>query len=155
MIEFKGAPDNKVTLLKLQNLEMLTERGMRQGWFAFGDDLKREANREILRTPKGGRVYVRRIRGGRRRRHVASSPGESHANMSGRLRKSLGWIVRGASELEFGYGVDVGRDAPEYAAPIEFGSRRMKPRPSLQNAIRAKIKDAQNNFDRQIGRAMK
>lgn len=136
-------------LIKAKELKRLTRRSIRHGWFELGADLKRTANREILRKPKSGRTYYVSGPSGRRRRHVASAPGETHANLSGELRKSLSWKVRGYTQLEFGYGVDDSgagkQDAPLWAL-IEFGTKRIKARPSLQNAIKATNRNAIRYF---------
>lgn len=129
-------------LIKLENANALTEKGIRKAWFAVGQDLKRTADSNILKKPKSGRLYIRKDRAGRRRKHRASAPNETHANMTGALRKSMGWKVHGAQML-FGYGVT--REPPEYAAAIEFGTKdgRIKPRPSLQNAIEERKKNTE------------
>lgn len=135
--------DSRRVLLKATKLVAITQRSIRHGWFALGGDLRRTANKEILRRPKSGIVYYIRGPSGRRRRHVASAPGETHANRSGTLRRSLGWIVRGHKSLEFGYGVD--KPAPDYAE-IEIGYGNVKPRPSLLNAIRDTNRNATRYF---------
>lgn len=134
-----------------------TRRAIRQAWFDLGIDLKSAASAEILRKPKGGRVYVVRGPGGRRRRHVASAPGETHANLTGRLRRSISWKVHGTDSMRFGYGVSTrpSEDAPRYDEYVEFGTRRMEPRPSLDNAISEKQRDAERNFLDSMDRAFR
>lgn len=123
---------------RLKQGDKRIKRGIRKGWFRVGRDWKSEANQATLQKPKGGRVYFVRGPSGRRRRHVASAPGESHANLKGDLRKSLSWKVRGSDELDVGYGV-AGREAPDYAGAIEFGKTNrpntIEPRPTIQNAV--------------------
>jgi HK97 gp10 family phage protein len=121
-------------------------RAIRHAWFDYGKDLKVNANKAILAKPRYGRVYVIRGPSGRRRRHVASRPYESHANMTGRLRRSISWKVRGHTEMTFGYGVSTTalNTAPDYAFFVEFGTSRMVERPSLGNAIEG------NDFDRHL-----
>lgn len=148
--------DNPKAFLKMMGLEGATRRSIRHAWFELGKDLRAEANREILRKPKSGRVYVVRGRGGRRRRHVASAPGETHANLTGKLRRSIGWKVSGSDQMDFGYGVaSTGRNAaPPYAPAIEFGRAdgSIAPRPSLQNAIRATQRRVPVEFEDQMER---
>lgn len=139
--------DTNRVLFELENANVLVEKGIRKAWFAVGQDVKRTANAEILRKPKSGRTYVRRDKAGRRRRHIASAPGETHANQSGRLRKSIGWKVNGA-QMRFGYGVT--REAPEYADWVEFGTKKMEARPSLQNAI----KETNRNTEQELVNAV-
>jgi HK97 gp10 family phage protein len=154
MIEIKADPTNyRVLLIKFDQALQFSERAIRQGFFRLGRDLKASADREILRRPKGGRVYLIRGPGGRRRRHIASAPGETHANFSGRLRRSIGWEVRGAQELEFGYGAGPEAGAvPRYGIFLEFGTRRMEPRPSLRNAIGDIERNAEAHFDQALAR---
>lgn len=124
-------------LARINEHAELTEKTIRRVWFELGKELKQTANREILARDKLGRVYIIRGPGGRRRRHVASAPGQSHANRSGRLRRSISWRIKGHESLAFGYGVSTtaGDAAPDYDAFVEFGTRNMAARPSLLNAI--------------------
>ncbi len=135
---------------ELGEIEVRTDRAIRAMWFNLADDLKKRANAEILRKPKGGRVYIRRTRGGRRRRHVASAPGETHANDTGKLRKSIGWKVHGNNDLVFGYGVT--GPAPKYDEFVEFGTRKMEARPSLENAVNYTQGNTQSHFEHAMNR---
>lgn len=135
-VKFIKNSGNKKVIGKITGLENLTKRGIRQGMFKSGKSLVGRASSEILRKPKSGRVYIIRDSLGRRRRHVASAPGETHANLTGQTRRSLGFQLHGTRQLEFGYGVSTGKSGSDWAEFLEFGTRRMKPRPSLQNAIR-------------------
>ena len=139
--------ENRKTFLAIQNMDQVSRRVMRQGWQRFGKDLRDEASKEILRKPKSGRTYIRRDRAGRRRRHIASAPGETHANRTGATRRGLSWKVRGSTEMEFGYGVIHQRPATAWSGFLEFGTMKMEPRPSLQNAIAARTRTALNHFE--------
>ena len=141
---FTGDRANQRVYVQIDSLEELTRRAIRHGWFTLGKDLRQTASKEILRRPKSGRVY--RVRGpsGRRRRHVASAPGETHANLTGAARRSLGWVVTGSRSMEWGYGVD--KSAPEYVKHLEFGTKRMAARPSLQNAMDAVHRNSKMYF---------
>ncbi len=137
VLTVESSRGNKRHLVTLARTEELVRRSIRQAWFELGKNLKAEANQEILRKPKSGRVYVIRGPAGRLRRHRASAPGETHANLSGRLRKSISWKVFGEDSMVFGYGVSttVKNKSPRYDKFVEFGTRNMDPRPSLENAI--------------------
>jgi len=138
-------------LLKIQHAGELTKQGIRQGFFSLGRDLKAMANEDILRRPKKGRTYVVRGPSGRKRRHVASAPGESHANLSGKARRSIGWKVYGAERLEFGYGA--GPDTPpDYVDYLEHGTSRMAARPSIGNSVAKNLRNADVHFIKQITR---
>lgn len=149
MIKMIPGRNNREIYVEIDNLAEKTERSIRHGFFDLGADLARSANKEILRKPKGGRTYIIRSRSsGRKRRHVASAPGETHANMFGDARRSIGWKVRGSSELEFGYGVD--KDAPDHVVFLEDGTVKMQPRPSIGNAVEGSDRDGTDYFNRRF-----
>lgn len=124
-------PTSKRVIEKLIGLDNLTKQGIRQGMFDSGHGLIKNASDEILRKPKSGRVYYfTNKKTGRRRRHVASAPGETHANLTGAARRSLSFKIQGVTSFEFGYGVSGGtHKAPVYVERLE------DTRPSLNNAI--------------------
>jgi HK97 gp10 family phage protein len=137
-------PQNRRVFIRLVGVEQASRRVIRRAFFFLGRDLRSTASREILRKPKSGRTYIFRTRNGRRRKHVASAPGETHANFSGKLRRSLGFRVNGHVSMEFGYGVD--KDAPPYGLFLEFGTVKMAARPSLQNAMRDVERNTEQYF---------
>lgn len=147
MITVKADRRSQQVFIRLGKLgHPSTHRRMfRHAWFKFAVDLKKEANEKILERPKGGEVYIIRVRG-RTRRHRASAAGETHANMTGKLRRTLSWTVTGGGEtMRFGYGLSR-LEAPKYASFVEFGTSRMKERPSLMNAINATRRNAEQHF---------
>lgn len=148
MIELRIRGPGQEGFRVFAQIEELTEiyrEALFDAWHDSGLDLVREARRQVREEPKTGRVYRVSI-GGRVRHHQASAPGESHANLTGRLESSISYTVTGWPMMEFGYGADNLRDAPEYARPVELGSSRMDPRPTLENAIRASDRDIVRNF---------
>ena len=60
---------------------------------------------------------------------AARLAGQSAANRSGKLRKSIDFAVQGSEGLSFG------ADTP-YATYLEFGTKKMKARPTLQNSMK-------------------
>ena len=151
MISIRADRHNKDVLLTIKHAGELAERGIRQGFFRLAKDLQATANKDILHKPKKGRTYIVRGPSGRKRRHVASAPGESHANLSGKLRRSMGWKVSGAKLMEFGYGA--GPDTPpDYARFVDKGTRRMKARPSLGNSVNKNIRNGELHFVREVMR---
>lgn len=116
---------------KTQDIDVRTRRAIRKAWKPIGDGLVKSASDEILKLNKTGIVYRSRGKRGRRRRHVSSAEGQSHANFSGFLRRSLDWSTHSWTRLEFGYL----KNPPNYSGFVEFGTRKMEPRPSLQHAI--------------------
>jgi hypothetical protein len=150
MIEFKKMDRRSLkTLEKLEFADKRMANVIRNGWYETGSELVAATNQDILRRPKGGKVYMVSSRStGRRRRHRASAAGETHANMFGDLRRSLDYKVRGDNEMAFGYGPSR-RDAPPYAAAIEFGNKKgtLAARPSLRNNIRKNQRNAEVNHE--------
>jgi len=132
-----------VAVLSINNASHNTRRGMRQGWFAVGALLKKRANEQILKKPKSGKLY--KYKG---RKHRASAAGESPANRSGTYRKSIGYKIKGYSQLEFG------ARAP-YAGYLEKGTVKMKPRPALKNAIDFETGRIQSVLSNELKKALK
>lgn len=167
---FKSDLTNNKKFLQLDGVEDKFRRSIRQTWFQLGKDLKAEADNEILNGIKTGRIYriksqvTRNTRGqftsgsGRVRRHQSSAPGETHANLSGALRRSISWVVQGTESMKFGYGFSTteSNKEPPYSG-IEFGitQRNIKPRPSLLNAIKATQRRASDHFLREMAKEFK
>lgn len=145
-------PSSRKAVARIRGLNKLTKAGIEHGAWTSARGLRKATSNDILRKPKGGRVYTSRNRAGARRRHTASAPGETHANFSGTLRRSLDFKVS-SRDIEFGYGVTKG-NAPDYAEFVEFGTKNMKPRPSLQNGIKGERRNFQNNLEREIGKRL-
>lgn len=101
-----------------------------------------EARRTIMQDPKTGRVYgparsVRAVLRGStskshmRRTHRASSPGESPANDTGNLVRSI-VVVRDPSESAPSATVKVGA---KYGGFLEDGTEKMAPRPFMKPSV--------------------
>lgn len=149
--------ENKSTIIKLEKATDATLFGIRKALFSSGKDLIATANKAVLAKPRKGRVYIRRDAAGRRRRHVASLPGESHANQTGTLRRSMQWKVSDI-ELHFGYGVAKASE-PDYAEYVEFGTEvdgqvRMEARPTLENSVNENERNMDQHFEREIFKAI-
>lgn len=134
---FKLDPNkkNRRVQIQIKNLDKITIRGIRQGFFKLGSALKNELNADVLKKDKTGKVYKVRTRAGRRgvgkgRRHRSSAPGQTPANVTGTYRKNIGYEIHGSDKLEFGI-----RDGAPYAKFLEEGTGRMKPRPGLGNTV--------------------
>ncbi len=129
--------------MNVPDMREMTRERIEQGWHRFAIDLRTEAASQVLSGVKSGKTYRNvRLPGGRiKRRHVASAPGESHANLSGALRRAMGWTVSGWRRMDFGYGVGARHKGPIYARAIELGRpatekySEILPRPTLGNAI--------------------
>jgi phage gpG-like protein len=82
----------------------------------------------LLSQPGTGRTYQR----GKTVEHTASSPGDPPAPDTGRLRASLQTeVLRGPREV-----VGILSANTEYAAALELGTERIRPRPYLSRIPR-------------------
>lgn len=124
-MEIKQPKENYFVYRKAQTITRDVIRGIRQAYYKIGKDLKAYASEKLLEKPKHGRTYyyyrkkVSKKTGKTsyaRLIHIASAPDEFPANWTGKLRKSIGYLVRGAEQLEFGA-------ATEYASKLELSGR--------------------------------
>lgn len=147
-VGFEGDKKNIKVIRQIESIDRLSTNAIRKTWFSLGRDLKNEANNEIKHGSKTGKTYLIRSRkSAHTRRHVASAPGETHANRTGKLRRAVSWKVHGSDRMEFGYGFDRNK-APEYDAWVEDGTSRMDARPSIENAVNAVKGRTDNHFHR-------
>lgn len=134
-------PKNEKTMLNLAQMPQKIKRGIRRGAYLSGKKLVRETRNRINDKPKSGRTYTiytgiggKALR--RPRKHIASAAGEAPAVISGSLRKSVDFKVRGNKRLDFG----AGSSSVEYARILEVGGStgrgRIAPRLYLLNATR-------------------
>ena len=135
MFQFKADKKNRRVELQIQNLVVLTTRGIRQGYFQLGSALKIDMNAEVLKKNKKGQIYIVRTSGGRRgvgksRRHRASAPGQTPANLTGNYRRAIGYEIHGSDSMEFGI-----RDDVDYGDFLESGTSRMSARPGVGNTV--------------------
>lgn len=119
MLSFSAGPGNKSTIKTLTELETYTTRGLRSALFDIGFKNARDAGDLINNESRSGRVYF--VKG---TPHQSSAPGEAPANMSGRLKKSMNYLVRGYHEVEFG-------STARHALWLEEGTKLIQPRPFL------------------------
>lgn len=137
---FELTGPSKRVLDRAQNMDRRVRRQIRHSMYQIGNDFVKTASKKILEKPKTGQTkIVRRGKTRRRFRHTASAPGEAPANLSGTLRRSLGFSVQGHSQVELGAGKD--GSGVKYARALEFGfsPRNLKPRPYV-------VKSAEENF---------
>lgn len=158
-MDVKSDSKNSSQFIKLTSVGKITSFAIRKAWFVVGKRVIKDAKKAIMKKPRSGRVYTLRTPGGRKRRHTASKPGESHANLTGQLKNATSWKLHG-SDMEFGYGV-VKRNAPPHGKWMEFGVKaksggwKIEPRPTLKNAIDANIKNAENDLARAVEESFK
>lgn len=123
MISIETMPGTDKALFKITILNRLIETAIAYAWKESGVIVTNKLTYLLTNGPRTGRVYT--IRG---KKHQASAPGEAPARITGRLAKSVGYKVTGHDQLV------VGEEA-EYAAFLESGTGRMKPRPHLSIAV--------------------
>jgi hypothetical protein len=146
-IEYAPGMQKAIDEIKKANLN--TKQGIRLAMHDIGKQLKATAKKFILDPAKTGRIYhdveytstSGKNRGSIKfkQTHQASRKGESPANLSGRLYKSLNYTVQGSTSLSFG------NSAP-YAAYLEFDIKR----PYMKKSIDADKKDIENLLQRRI-----
>ena len=152
-VGFEADRRNTKAFKLLNALIPRTRIAIRNTWFAVGLQLDKEARKEINRKPKSGRTYFIRVgRSKKVRRHIASAPGETHANRSYKLRNSVSWKVHGSEMMEFGYGFSTtaSNKAPFYDSYVEDGTSKMKPRPSIGNAVAAVKGTVEDRFQKEM-----
>jgi len=143
MLDIISAAGNKRSLESAEELIANTKEGIQKALWRTGKDLIGTFNRQVLAKNKTGRLYIRKDKAGRRRRHIASAAGESPANRTGFYRRNVGFSVNGSRELIFG-------NSAGYAGFLELGTSRMRPRPGLGNAVDASERDILRNLSGDI-----
>jgi HK97 gp10 family phage protein len=145
--KFEQSGKNKRVYAQVNDLNNRTRRALRLSFYFIGKELTKEARRSIIKGPKTGRLY--RIKG-RKRLHRASAPGEPPANLTGSLQKSIDFLVVGSKRLEF----KAGNNDVDYAAALEFGTIKIKPRPFMIRAIEAKEKQIESILNGELKKNM-
>jgi len=136
---FRADPLFNKNSININNLNKLTNNGIRKGFYFAGKDLKKESIRLINKRPKSGRFYKVSIGiGGKKlkntRLHQASAAGEAPARITGKLRKSINFIVHNHNLIKFGSEIDYGKY-------LENGTSKMKKRSFLKPSILNKYKN--------------
>ena len=142
IIQIKIDAKSKRVIADLKNMPVATRRGIRQAFYLIGRDIKKTWQDNVLKKGRSGRVY--KIRG---RRHIASDPGETAANISGTYRRSIDFKASGADNMR------IIATAP-HAGYLEDGTSKMEPRPGGQIAIDENERNIENNFPREILREL-
>lgn len=172
MINIKEDVKNEAVKLKINNLCALTTKAIRSAFYNIGKDLVSSARKYIDEKPKHGRTYkVYLGRGGkrlkRRRDHVASAPGEAPAVVTGALRASVDFVVKGTNELEFGtHAPESGRHGQGvgYGKFLEYGnllsmsgqgSKNIAPRPFISRSYQSNKQNILKHFEDAISRGLK
>lgn len=136
---FRADPLFNENSISINNLTKLTNNGIRKGFYFVGKDLVKESKRLINKKPKSGRFYKVSVGIGgkslkRYKLHQASSPGEAPAVITGKLRKSVNFVVHNHNLLKFGSNISYGKY-------LENGTSKIKKRPFLITSILNKKKN--------------
>lgn len=136
----KVIPDykNKQVEFQLERLKPNMERAIRTALFEIGAENTQQVKKYIYAPPKTGRIY--KYKG---RNHQASAPGQSPANRSGFLARSINYKVHGCREVEI-------FSTAKYANYLEDGTKKMEPRPYFVRTINKKSRDNYNSLMRHV-----
>lgn len=118
-------------------------QGAQRGVVAATEAVHSEAVGLILDTPKTGRIYRRRSV-----EHQASAPGEPPASDTGRLVNS----IRTEYDAAALQGTVIA--STEYAAALEYGTRRMAARPYMRPALANKRGEVESLITRAVRSAL-
>lgn len=155
MISFKEGSQNQRTFKATSEMAHKFKVGARRGFKLNGDALVADVRQKMTKKNKSGRVYlIYRGLGGRRlknaRRHVASGAGEYPSVISGNLRKSVDFRVKGSTRLEFG----AGGGKVNYAKFLEEGTSQIKERRFLRQTMRSYQNQFKTTLNREINKSM-
>jgi HK97 gp10 family phage protein len=109
---------------ELKRLNLMTDRAVTQAVQIAAQAIRGNAQKSIQSGPKTGRVYEKYKPS---RTHQASAPGQAPATDTGILWNSIVANISGKT-------AEVIANA-EYAAPLEFGTSRIQPRPFMIPAM--------------------
>lgn len=144
---------DKISLV-VDNIKNANAKAIRMAMYFIGRDLVNTSQEMIQSKNKSGRVYLKRL-GRVTRTHQASAPGEAPANFTGTLRKSLGFEVRGADQLEFGSrngppaaGLSDRQAVAKYSKFLEEGTSKIAARPYLKPSFDKNKGNILQHFER-------
>jgi HK97 gp10 family phage protein len=153
--KFKEGPDNKLTIRALIKMPTEIRKGIRKGAYITGKQLVADTREKMTRGSRSGKLYkIYRGLGGRRlsspRIHRASGANEYPGVVSGRLRNSVDFKVRGADRLEFG----AGDNTVQYAKFLETGTSKIAPRKYLKQTINRLQSQTKTNLSRELNKSI-
>jgi len=141
-IEVRGSKELE-RYLKTASAEVREEVGNQVTTTALR--LQKDAKRRVKKKPASGRVYEKY---NPRRTHQASAPGEAPMSDTGRLANSIVFDTVGPLTATVGA-------RAVYAAWLEYGTRKMAPRPFMRPAAEVQRARFQDDIEAAIRRATK
>lgn len=117
---------DKQLIDNIRKFGVQADQALSQIVMATAQNIRTRAIRSIQGGPKTGKAYEKYAP---RRTHRASSPGQAPATDTGRLASSIMADITGLT-------AEVSANV-QYAAPLEFGTINMAPRPFLEPALEA------------------
>lgn len=168
MFSFKESSNNAKVTQQINNLNALTQRGIRRALYENGKDLADDARKFINTKPKHGKIYklshgVKGKELTRLKKHTASAPGEAPAVITGLLRKSINFTVSGVNQLEFGVDMRKRYGGADYGKYLEFadlifmtgqGSKNIKPRPFISASYKKNKVKMMQRFSNSINQEL-
>lgn len=138
------------------------EKEINKGLFACAQKVEAEAKKSIQGGKKTGHVYTHYFLTNKKTRqifeaakrnkpHQASAPGEAPASDTGRLANSISSYLNAGKNESF---VTAGRGTALYAALLEFGTRKIKPRPFMFPALERSRDFIKNRLTEAMQRAI-
>ena len=116
-------------IAEIEKRQAKMEAGLSQAVQIAAQDVRNECVRSIQSGSRTGAIYTRKGK-----THQASAPGEPPKTDTGRLVNSLAFRMLG--KLTAVAGAIAGNSiVAEYAAALEFGTRKMAARPFLVKAV--------------------
>lgn len=112
---------NRVVFAQIQTAVPTIRSEMILALHEIGRENVRHLRKLIKNPPHTGRIYNRP--GNMGLRHQASAPGEAPADQTGRLRKSVGYKVRGSKMFGGSLVMEFGESAP-YGIFLERGTKK-------------------------------
>lgn len=124
------------------------EKALAQGVFLTAQDVRTAAVKSIQEQGFGS--YVQRSRqGGGTYTHIAAAPNQAPNTDTGKLVNSI------AVEMDWNdTSAEVGSNL-DYAAYLEFGTKKMEPRPWLSPAVNGNVGNMQKNITKAAMTAIK
>jgi HK97 gp10 family phage protein len=153
---FKEGSENKLATQALVKMPAQIRKGIRRGAYITGKQLVADTRDKMTRGSRSGKTYkVYSGLGGRRlsspRIHRASGANEYPGVISGRLRDSVDFKVRGSDSLEFG----AGNNTVKYAKFLETGTSKIAPRKYLKQTINRLQNQTKTNLSRELNKSIR